>query len=247
MSGLADKVDVIDAVTDARRSALRKYADFFVGRGGLGALLGYELRLMVAANWVGALGYLLRGRLYPGLCDTVGAGTQFGRNLTLRHPFKMRLGARVAIDDDCLLCARGAKAVGDFSIGDDSLVARATMLITKDGVLRIGDDCSIGSQCYLGSSGGLELGDHVLIASQCYLGGGRYRTERNGTPIRHQAVYSRGPVRVGNDVWLGAGARVMDGVSIGDGAVVGAGSVVTKDVAPLAVVAGVPARQVGER
>ncbi|HAK54919.1 MAG TPA: hypothetical protein DCP38_05475 [Acidobacteria bacterium] len=120
-------------------------------------------------------------------------------------------------------------------------------MITKDGVLSIGNDCSIGSQCYLGSSGGLELGDHVLIASQCYLGGGRYRTERNGTPIRHQPVYSRGPVRVGNDVWLGAGARVMDGVSIGDGAVIGAGSVVTKDVAPLAIMAGVPARQVDER
>jgi acetyltransferase-like isoleucine patch superfamily enzyme len=55
------------------------------------------------------------------------------------------------------------------------------------------------------------------------------------------------PVKVGNDVWIGARAMVMDGVSIGDGAVVAAGAVVTKDVEPYMVVGGVPAQVIGNR
>ena len=55
------------------------------------------------------------------------------------------------------------------------------------------------------------------------------------------------PVGIGNDVWIGHGAVVMPGVSIGDGAVVGANAVVTRDVAPYAIVAGAPARPLRER
>jgi acetyltransferase-like isoleucine patch superfamily enzyme len=65
-------------------------------------------------------------------------------------------------------------------------------------------------------------------------------------PIREQSVRSRGIV-VGEDVWIGAGATVTDGVHIGDYAVVGAGAVVTRDVPPWAVVGGVPARVLFDR
>lgn len=58
---------------------------------------------------------------------------------------------------------------------------------------------------------------------------------------------SKGDVVIGNDVWIGRGARILSGVSIGDGAVVGGYSVVTRSVAPYAIVAGAPARQVGFR
>ena len=65
-------------------------------------------------------------------------------------------------------------------------------------------------------------------------------------PIREQPVESRG-ITIGADVWLGAGAGVTDGVTVGDHAVVGMSSVVTSDVPPWAVVAGVPARVLGDR
>lgn len=54
-------------------------------------------------------------------------------------------------------------------------------------------------------------------------------------------------VAIGNDVWIGSGVAICDGVTVGDGAVIGAGSLVTKDVEPYAIYAGVPARKIGER
>jgi acetyltransferase-like isoleucine patch superfamily enzyme len=65
-------------------------------------------------------------------------------------------------------------------------------------------------------------------------------------PLREQPVTSRG-IRVGTDVWIGANAGVTDGVTIGDHAVVGMGAIVTRDVPAWAIVAGVPARVVGDR
>ena len=55
------------------------------------------------------------------------------------------------------------------------------------------------------------------------------------------------PIRIGNDVWIGAHAVILSGVTIGDGAVVAAGAVVHQDVMPYAIVGGVPARVLGER
>lgn len=63
----------------------------------------------------------------------------------------------------------------------------------------------------------------------------------------NQDAVCRGPVRIGHDVWIGAGALVMDGVTIGSGAVVAAGAVVTKDVEPYAIVGGNPARVIRHR
>ena len=67
-----------------------------------------------------------------------------------------------------------------------------------------------------------------------------------GTEIRHQSTTSLG-VSIGKDVWVGAGSGIVDGVTIGDHAVVGLGSVVTRDVQPFAIVAGNPARPIGDR
>ncbi len=62
-----------------------------------------------------------------------------------------------------------------------------------------------------------------------------------------EAQISKGPVRIGHDVWIGAGAQVLSGVTIGDGAIVAAGAIVTRDVVPYAVVAGNPARLIRYR
>lgn len=100
-----------------------------------------------------------------------------------------------------------------------------------------------------------DIGSFVSIANGVVIGGGRHPMEWVGmSPVFYEgrdsvkakfSTHARAPVqrvRVGHDVWIGRSAIVLPGVEIGNGAVVGAGAVVTKDVAPYAVVAGSPAR-----
>lgn len=85
----------------------------------------------------------------------------------------------------------------------------------------------------------VSFGDHVFIGPDCgfYTAGHPMDAERRNRGME----YAR-PIRVGNDVWLGGGVRVLPGVCIGDRCVIGAGSVVTRDIPPDSVAAGSPCR-----
>ncbi len=114
------------------------------------------------------------------------------------------------------------------------------------GPVRAGDDVSLNARVVLeGGAVGIEIGSDTRIAADVHI----YAFDHGmaaDRPIRAQPVRSRGIV-IGRDVWIGAGAGITDGVTIGDHAVVGMHAVVTRDVPAWAVVAGVPARVVGDR
>jgi acetyltransferase-like isoleucine patch superfamily enzyme len=114
------------------------------------------------------------------------------------------------------------------------------------GPVRLGAEVSINVRaCVDGGRAGVEIGDATRIAE----GAAIYAFDHGIAPdreIRSQSVRSRG-IRIGRDVWIGAHAGVTDGVTIGDHAVVAMGAVVTRDVAPFTIVAGVPARPIGDR
>jgi acetyltransferase-like isoleucine patch superfamily enzyme len=228
------KKSVLKSINVSGTSALKKYQTIFVGRPGLWALLRYEWCTFVLAPMPGALGLFLRKALYAGLFRRAGSGVVWGRNISLRHPGKISVGNRVAIDDGCLLDARGAGEEG-ISIGDDVLIARNTIIQAKASPITIGDRCTIASQCQLSAAGEIRLGRAVMVGGQCYIGGGRYRTGDRSVPMTDQELYSRGPVVIEDDVWIGAGVTILDGVRIGTGSVIGAGALVREDVPPFTV------------
>ena len=228
------KPPVLETVFGRETSAIDKYRAVFVGRGGLGALLRFELITGIAGSMPGALGLWLRKISYPKLLARSGRGVVWGRHVTLRHPGRIFVGDRVAVDDHCLLDARGAGEEG-IRIGDDTLIARDTIIQAKASWIRVGGRCVIGSQCQLSSAGGIEIGQAVMIAGQCYIGGGRYYTDDPAVPMRDQGAYAKGPVVIEDDVWIGAGVVVQDGVRIGRGSVIGAGMVVREDVPPMTI------------
>jgi acetyltransferase-like isoleucine patch superfamily enzyme len=119
----------------------------------------------------------------------------------------------------------------------------------------IGRDVYIGKFCTIACDG--EIGDYVIVANNVGLIG-RYDHDHRcvGKPIRHAPWLGepeyRGAGRglkiiVGEDVWIGFGAVVLSGVTVGRGAIIAAGSVVTSDISPYAIVAGNPAKKVGQR
>jgi len=158
------------------------------------------------------------------------------------------------------LCARERVTFGEgcFIAPDAELFAEPHREIT------IGARCSIASGCFL--HGPVRLGDEVSLNARVVLDGGAAGIViGTGTriaadvhvyawnhgmaperPIREQPVTSRG-IAIGEDVWIGAGVGITDGVTIGSHAVVGMHAVVTRDVPAWSIVAGVPARVVGQR
>lgn len=230
----------------ARTSPLRTYQELTVGDAGLLRLLSYELRTGLLGPLPGGLGFLLRRRFYPGLFAASGSGLVIGRNVVLRHPARMVLGNAVTIDDNCVLDARGAPH-GRFELGSGVLVNRSSIIQAKGGALTIGERTSIGANSVVVSVSGVEIGRAVLTAGGCYISAGSYPTGDLSRPIMDNDVISKGPIRIGDGVWIGTAAVILDGVTIGRDAVIGAGAVVTRDVPERTIVAGVPARPVGTR
>lgn len=125
---------------------------------------------------------------------------------------------------------------------------------------RCGDGVIIKQRAYFGSGGEIELGDRsqigqrsridhdtrfgndVVMGPDVVIMSSAHAFEDPDIPINLQGAKPRQPVVIGNDVWLGTRVIVLPGVTIGDGAVVGAGSVVTREIPPNAIAAGVPAR-----
>src|SRR5947207_15928199 len=112
------------------RSKADKYRELFVGRPGLGALLAYEAA-MVLASWVpGALGLVLRSRLYPMILGGVGRNVVFAVNVTVRHGHKIPVADNVVIDALCCLAAKATDNKG-ITIGNRVCIGRNTILSWK--------------------------------------------------------------------------------------------------------------------
>jgi maltose O-acetyltransferase len=139
-----------------------------------------------------------------------------------RNPWDIVIGDMVALDDEVVLLTTGARnAKPRLIFGNHTYVNRFTMFDASLSI-SVGAGCMIGPYCYITDH------DH---------GTGEQ------SPISDQALIEA-PVKVGNNVWIGAHAVILKGVNIGDNAVIGAGAVVRTDVGPGERVAGVPARQI---
>jgi len=238
-------VAIQTALQDSRSSALAKYQDLVVGSRSLARLVLYE-SVILFTSWVpGALGLVLRRIAYPWLLGSSGRNVTFGHGVVLRHPHKIHLGDDVIVDDLVVLDAKGTSNRG-IQIGNGVFLGRGTILSCKDGDITLGDHVNIGFYSEIFSGSSVTVGPHGLFAAYTYLVGGGHEFARADVPVLEQERPSRG-ITLGEDVWLGAGAKVMDGVTIGDHVVVGAGAVVTEDLPAGVVALGVPARVVRSR
>jgi len=239
------QIGIQDAMRGQGTSALRKYQDLVVGSRSWARLLLYEVVVMTCAWMPGALGLLLRRLLYPLLLGAVGRGVVFGQGMVLRHPAKVRIGQGATIDDLVVLDAKGTGNRG-IDIGDHVFLGRGSVLSCKDGDIRLGDHTNLGFHCEIFSGSSVSVGHHGLFAAQAYLVGGGHEFEDEARAVVDQPRTSHG-ITLGDNVWLGTGAKVLDGVRIGSDVVVGANAVVTGDLPDGAIAAGVPARILRQR
>ena len=238
------------AALTGENSALARYQDLIVGDRSLLFLLYFEFCAWLAPI-PGALGLVLRGFFWKRLFARCGRGVLFGRGIVLRHPRRIRLGDRVAISEGCVLDARHDKRRDAIALGTGVMLADRVMLSCKGGCIHIGDNVGVNTQSLIQSVGDcpVYIGDDCVIGQGCLLrAGGSYEIgDADEGLIRERPMVRDGGLRLKDNVWLGAGARVLGGVTMGGGSAAGAGAVVTKSVPALALCVGVPARVVRTR
>ncbi len=112
--------------------------------------------------------------------------------------------------------------------------------------LEAGRNLNVNRGVHIYARGGIRLGDYVLIGPNVVITSSQHRYDTKDIPILFQG-HQKKQVVIGNDVWIGANAVILPGVTIGDGTIIGAGSVVTNNTEPYSIVGGAPARKIGER
>lgn len=133
----------------------------------------------------------------------------------------------------------GAKGRVDF--GRFVWIGDKTKVRCHEGLVEIGAKTVMGQECTISAYQHVRIGEQCVIADRAMFIDFDHGVVEVERPIRQQGIYKR-DVIVGSNVWIGYGACVLRGVSVGDNSIVGTNSVVTKDVPANAVVAGIPAR-----
>jgi acetyltransferase-like isoleucine patch superfamily enzyme len=142
-----------------------------------------------------------------------------------------------------------------ITIGNKTYIGKNSILSARDKYgdqvftpsITIGSGCGLGEYTHITAvnkiiiGNGVLLGNYVIITDNAH-GGGDLLENQTALPPIDRPIYSKGPVVIGDNVWIGEKVAILPGVIIGNGAIIGANSVVTKDIPAYAVVAGSPAR-----
>jgi acetyltransferase-like isoleucine patch superfamily enzyme len=125
-------------------------------------------------------------------------------------------------------------------------IGKGTKLRCHEGEVRIGAKTVMGEECTISAYQHVSIGEQCIVADRVMLIDFDHNVAEVERPIRVQGIYKR-DVRIGNNVWIGYGAQILRGETVGENSIIGASAVVTKDVPANAVVAGSPARIVRMR
>lgn len=153
----------------------------------------------------------------------------------LKRRKNVSFGSEPMVSPEARINARGA----EITFGDRIAVAFGAVI---QGKVKIGNGCSVQANTMLigDSECGITIGNNVRIAPYVTIISSNHVFERTDIPISKQGMESA-PIIIGDDVWIASRVNIMAGVTVGTGSVIAAGAVVTHDIPPYSVVAGIPA------
>ncbi|MFN7541014.1 MAG: acyltransferase [Bacteroidota bacterium] len=173
-----------------------------------------------------------------------------GKQVSIRYAGYLEAGKQLIIEDYAEINARSTQKIilgNRVTIGKYAIIRPGNLYGGEPGEgLRVGDHSNIGPYCYIGCSGFISIGNNVMISPRVSIYAENHVFDSLDATIKSQGV-KRESVVIEDDCWIAANSILLAGVTIGKGSVVAAGSVVTQDVPPFSVVAGVPARIIKNR
>jgi len=132
---------------------------------------------------------------------------------------------------------------GRLEVGAGTLFEPGVWITAPDRArIRIGSGTFLNLGVMVASVELVEIGDHCMFANGCFVTDANHRFDQLDQPVTWQGFTSKGPTRVGDNVWCGAHVVITSGVTVGERCVIGANSVVTEDLPPCSIAAGAPAR-----
>jgi len=157
----------------------------------------------------------------------------------------LHIGPRCFIDDFVTIFGQDGSVVLSKRVH----LYRGTIIeVGQGGKVIIGENTHVQPGCNLnGYVGEVRIGRKVMVSAGCGFTSYQHKLDDLSLPMCDQALTSKGDIVVEDNVWLGMGVKVMDGVCIGKGAVIGANAVVTKHIPPYSIAVGVPARVIRKR
>lgn len=190
----------------------------------------------------GALGIVLRQKLYHRLLGNCGRNILIGRFVDLHNPQNIRIGDQAIINDHAVLRAPAKPLANPAIILDrHAFVGSGTTLTARGGTIHLHPGSNLGSGCTLWAASGIDIGPNTLLAAYCTLEDGGSDSGDGRSPS------SSGQLIVDGGCWLGVRARVTGPIRIGKESVIGAHSLVNGDIPPYAIAYGNPATVGGHR
>lgn len=186
----------------------------------------------------------IRGLWKQVMLKNCGSSFFVGKNVTIKHGYKISVGKATTIASSTTI---DALSVNGIEIGDNVTIPencfiRCTGVISELGVgIKIGNNTGLGHNNFFNGQGGIVIGNDVIIGPYVKILSENHNYKDPNILIRKQGVTRKG-IKIGNNVWIGASAIILDGVEIGDRCIVAAGAVVTKSILKNSLVVGSPAK-----
>lgn len=167
-----------------------------------------------------------------------------GKRVKIKCPRKISIGSGATIADGCIINAMSKDGVTigkDFTLGANSIIDCTGLMRELGESIEIGNNVGISPNFTVFVRGGVKIGSNTIIGPNVTVIAENHIAVDIDKEIRKQGTSRKG-ISIGENCWIGAGVTILDGVTIGDGAIVAAGAVVNRDVEPLSIVGGVPAK-----
>ncbi len=153
------------------------------------------------------------------------------------------IGNRTIVESNVILRSQYG---GTIMIGNDCYISSGAIMLTHGGDIKIGNHSTINPYTIIYGQGGVKIGSGVRIAAHCTIVPSNHRYDNPNEFIFKQGLSKQGIV-IEDDVWLGTGVKVLDGVTIKRGCIIGANAVVTHSTEEYGVYVGIPARKIKTR